>query len=109
MKKTIIIALLCFFASQESSAQVSFNPGVRGGINFAHLTKRSDYISYSNGYYTEEDSNPYPSKTDFYLGVYGALRLTKYYTLQPEIDYMRQGAKVRSTNSNIDVSYLSLS
>lgn len=107
MKKIIFAALLCFLVSIESNAQVTFNPGVRGGINFSHLTKRSDYVSYSNGYYTEEDNNPYPAKTDFYLGVYGALRLTKYYTLQPEIDYMRQGAQIKSSNSNIDVSYLS--
>lgn len=111
MKKTIIIAVLCFFASVEANAQVTFSPGIRAGVNFSHLTKGDNYDSTmynpNTGEYELKPNNPYPSKTDFYLGFYGALRLTKYYTLQPEIDYTRQGAKFRNSSATLDVSYLS--
>ncbi|HSD14719.1 MAG TPA: outer membrane beta-barrel protein, partial [Flavobacterium sp.] len=52
----------------------------------------------------------FTSKTDFYFGGYGAIKLSKYYTLQPEIVYSRQGTYFEYMNegkTKIDVSYLS--
>jgi len=45
-----------------------------------------NYVPYNNG------NIEFGTKTDFYIGFYGALKLTKYYTLQPEITYSNQGA-----------------
>ncbi|HKX85630.1 MAG TPA: outer membrane beta-barrel protein [Flavobacterium sp.] len=103
MKKSIVIAAFCLFGLFSSNAQVTFKPGLRGGLNFSHLTQ------------TDNPNEKFSTKTDFYLGFYGALNLTKVYTLQPEINYSRQGAKYEYIDNNsvrhetdIDLSYMSL-
>lgn len=112
MKKLFIVAALCFIGFTQSNAQVTFKPGLRGGINFAHFTKGDPYNTYyydSNGYYVSGTTRAdYKAKTDFYIGFFGALHLSKYYTLQPEIDYSRQGTKVGSSSVMADISYLSI-
>lgn len=112
MKKIIFIAMLTFFGITQ--AQVTFKPGLRGGLNFSHFTKGDSYNDYyydNNGNYVNASNRDnFKSKTDFYIGFYGALHLTKYYTLQPEIDYSRQGSKFTNnsnSSTNLDVSYLS--
>ena len=109
MKKIFIITLLTFFGMTQ--AQVTFKPGLRAGANFAHFTKGDDY-SYYNGTTYVNQQDKFSSKTDLYLGFYGALHLTKYYTLQPEIDYSRQGSVYKGNNGaadeKLDVSYLSI-
>lgn len=107
MKKTIIVAVLCFFGWAQSNAQVSFKPGLRAGVNFAHFTKGDTYSYYNGSGYTSTRAD-FTSKTDLYLGFYGALQLTKYYTLQPEVDYSRQGTKSGTSSETADVSYLSV-
>ena len=109
MKKQIFIAFFAILGMSQIEAQVSFKPGIRAGLNFSHFTKGD--ISYYNN-----DSNSqrreFSSVTDFYVGLYGALRLTNHYTLQPEIDYSRQGAKFEFREGNynhsntLNVSYL---
>ena len=108
--KGIVILLFVFFGIFEAQAQVSFKPGIRAGANFAHFTKGDDYYYDSN----QPENNSfidYTSKTAFYIGFYGALKLSKYYTLQPEIDYSAQGSNYKTdTNStaNLNVDYLSV-
>lgn len=112
MKKILIAAVISLFALSQAEAQVSFRPGIRGGANFAHFTKgdnESYYDYYTDSYITNR--REFSSKTDFYLGLYGALKLTKIYTLQPEIDYSRQGSTYEIPNSpdeKLEVSYLSV-
>ncbi len=113
MKKILIITALTFFGMTQ--AQVTFKPGLRGGVNFSHFTKGDDSNNYyydNNGnYVSSPNGDKFESKTDFYLGFYGALRLTKYYTLQPEVDYSRQGSVYKNNNGSneqLDVSYLSI-
>ncbi len=103
MRKTIIVAFLCFLGITQVNAQSKFRPGIRGGVNFAHLTQ------------TDNPNEKYSTRTDFYVGAFGALNLSKVYTLQPELNYSRQGAKYEFIdenniryNSEIKVSYLSL-
>lgn len=103
--KGLIVILFTFFGISQTQAQVTFKPGLRGGANFSHFTK-GDY------YYSDNISNNanYDTHTDFYIGFYGALKLSKYYTLQPEIDYSAQGSDYRSSNygsANFKVDYLS--
>ncbi|GEP49776.1 hypothetical protein FNO01nite_04480 [Flavobacterium noncentrifugens] len=100
MKKILIAAFFIAIGISQAQAQVTFKPGIRAGANFSHFTKGD---SFNNGFYYEDeyyDENQggraeFESKTDFYVGVYGALRLTRYYTLQPEINYSRQGSKFK--------------
>ncbi len=114
MKKVFIIAFLCFLGAAQ--AQVTFKPGIRAGLNFAHFTKGDGYSSYYYGYDPVQDNTlvDYKSKTDFNAGFYGALHLTKYYTLQPEINYSRQGSNIeyydgtRLTKTKVDLGYLSV-
>jgi hypothetical protein len=108
--KGLLVLLFLFFGLGQVKAQVTFKPGLRGGANFSHFTKGSNY--YADPY--DEPSNvnsnvQYETKTDFYLGFYGAIKLAKHYTLQPEIDYSSQGSKYRTATSNVDlnVDYLS--
>ena len=106
MKKYFVIALLAFIGITH--AQVTFKPGMRAGANFSHFSKGNDeYVNDVNN----TNRRSFSSKSDFYIGFYGALHLTKYYTLQPEIDYSRQGAFFKANDQpeiKLDVSYLSV-
>ncbi len=102
MKKSLYLLAIIFGCITFSNAQVSFKPGFRGGLNISHFSKGNDSY-YDDGYTNERD---FSSKTDFYIGFFGDLKLTKYYSLQPEINYSRQGSKIESTD--LEVSYLSV-
>jgi len=131
--KGIFVAALSFFAFSQTAAQVTFKPGIRAGANFSHFTKDDYQNNYYTTFYTDEFGNLIPvnnanradfsTKTDFYVGFYGALRLTKHYTLQPEITYSNQGSSYKGTtlypyngynpvpvnvSHKINVSYLSV-
>ena len=101
MRKITVIAFFLF--ASIMSAQVTFKPGLRAGASFSNFSNtRSDY------------------KTDFYIGGFGEIKLTKFYTLQPEITYSQQGADnvktiIRYNNGqdviesrNLEIDYLSL-
>lgn len=115
MKNVFIIAFFALFGITQIQAQVSFKPGIRGGLNFTHFT--TDHYN-NDGYYDvygnyiNSGSPDFNSKTDFYLGFFGALKLSKYYTLQPGIDYSNQGTTYKTLNyssTKLNVSYLSIS
>lgn len=72
MKK--IITFIFLFTIFTSQAQVTFKPGVRGGLGLSTLGFKGDF------------------KPDFYLGAFGQIQFNKRYSLQPEINYSRQGA-----------------
>lgn len=74
--KILVIIALVFFAFTKVQSQVTFKPGIQAGVNISKITN------------TDLDS-----KTDFYIGGFGALKLGRVYTLQPEITYSRQGGK----------------
>lgn len=122
MKKITTAALLLFGLSFVQ-AQVTFRPGIRAGVNFSHLTesddnRRIEYDPETNLNYRE--GTQFDSQTSFYVGLYGALQLTRFYTLQPELNYTRQGAEAKildyntfthaytTYRQNIELSYLSI-
>lgn len=113
MKK--LIALLIILISCFSFAQVTFNPGIRAGANFSHFTNREsrsiyywDY--YGDDFYPVEDINmDFKTKTDFYIGLFGNIRFAKFYALQPEINYSRQGSKLNTNINNWDGQTLTAS
>ncbi|WP_027387018.1 outer membrane beta-barrel protein [Chryseobacterium gregarium] len=110
MKK--IISLLTIIISGLSFAQVTFNPGIRTGANFSHFTNQEDYAYYwaDNSYYPEASVNmDFKTKTDFYIGLFGNIRFAKFYALQPEINYSRQGTKLETNVNNWDGRMLTAS
>ncbi len=99
MKKLSL--LLVLLISSVSFAQVTFNPGIRAGANFSHFTNDESYSYYwgDNYYDTNTVNMNFKTKTDFYIGLFGNIRFAKFYALQPEINYSRQGTKL-DTNIN---------
>ena len=75
MKKTIALLVMCLSGFFAAHAQVKFKPGIRAGVNVAQITQTD-----------------FDSKTDFYVGGFGAIKFTRFYTLQPEINYSCQGS-----------------
>ena len=74
--KNLAIIALVFFAFVSTQAQVTFRPGINAGVNISKIT-----------------DTDLGNKTDFYIGAFGALKLGRVYTLQPELTYSRQGGK----------------
>lgn len=78
IKKILLVTCLALGIAFSSYAQKKrwFTPGIRGGVNLSTLTSiESDY------------------KTDFYIGVQLPVHLAKFYSIQPELNYTRQGAR----------------
>ncbi|CAI2766098.1 PorT family protein [Flavobacterium collinsii] len=102
-KRNLVIIVLALFTLTSVQAQVTFKPGLRAGASFSTFSNtRSDY------------------RTDFYIGGFGEIKLTKIYTLQPEITYSKQGASNVKTyinynngndvvqTKNLEIDYLSI-
>lgn len=86
MKKSIFVTIVMLFGIYEMNAQVTFKPGMRGGLNLTSITQsRGDF------------------KPTFYIGALGEIKLTKRYAVQPEIIYSSQGAN-NITIENYDYS-----
>lgn len=104
MKNGVLLTFFAFFTLLQVQSQTIFRPGIKGGVNFSHFTQ------------TDNSNEKFSGKQDFYVGVFGALRATKVYTLQPELTYTRQGAEREYIDNfdglrkseTLDVSYLSL-
>lgn len=99
MKKVTLIAFVLFIGLITSRAQVKVNPGLRGGFNFSTLTNIDDNST----------------KTDFYLGGLVDIKFNRYFSLQPEITYSRQGDKGKeyfnngtSRDINYELNYVTL-
>lgn len=98
MRKFIVIAFILFIGI-NAQAQVRVSPGIRGGLNVSTLTNI-------------DDNN---SKTDFYVGGLVNIRFNKFFSLQPEITYSRQGDEGREyfndgsyRNINYELNYITL-
>lgn len=108
MKKLTVIAFILFIGVIRSQAQVTVSPGFRGGLNISDLSNMPGNTS---------------SKSDFYIGGLVAIKFNKYFTLQPELNYSRQGTDFRfsslafenpgdpnfySRNTKAEINYLTL-
>lgn len=96
MRKFAVIAFVLFIGIQ-AEAQVKVSPGLRGGLNVSTLTNIDDNSS----------------KTDFYVGGLIDIKFNKFFTLQPEITYSRQGDEGREyfdngsyRNINYELNYV---
>lgn len=111
--KKIILLTICMLSFTAVSAQVTFKPGARGGVNISHFSKGDD------AYYSDfsDSRRDFNSTTNFYIGLYGELKLSKFYSLQPEINYTRQGSEYKyydeesmsKRSEKLEISYLSIS
>ena len=120
MKKALYLLAIILGGITIGNAQVSFKPGIRGGLNFSHFSNANNGYYYGDPYYSNGNGvTDYGAKTDFYVGFFGDLKLTKYYSLQPELNYSRQGSTSTTTyydsNNNLvrneldyELSYLSV-
>ncbi len=79
MRKITLIAFVLFIGLATSQAQVKVSPGIRGGLNISTLTNIDDNSS----------------KTDFYVGGLVNIKFNKFFSVQPEINYSRQGDEGR--------------
>ncbi|MBF6607542.1 MAG: PorT family protein [Flavobacterium sp.] len=78
MKKIFLCFLIIGFSA---NAQMVVKPGLRTGLNMTSISNvDADF------------------RTDFYVGGFVALDFKSIYTLQPELTYSRQGAKVQYTS-----------
>ncbi|MEG0917463.1 MAG: outer membrane beta-barrel protein [Myroides sp.] len=103
MKKVIMLLAVCAFGS--ANAQVSLKPGVKAGYSASTVTGMG-------GEY----------RNNFYLGLYGNLKLTRIYNMQFEMMYLRQGVDniqsyryddntyqyVKGRQGSVPLDYLSL-
>ncbi|WP_329806440.1 porin family protein [Flavobacterium facile] len=116
MKKALYLFAIILGGITIGNAQVTFKPGIRGGLNMSHFSKGND-ANYYSSYYGNNGNRGFESesKTSLYVGFFGDLKLTKYYSLQPELNYSRQGSSVFNYDNNgakyttdYDLSYLSV-
>lgn len=96
MRKFVVLAFIILIGIQ-AEAQVKVSPGLRGGLNVSTLTNIDDNSS----------------KTDFYVGGLVDIKFNKFFSLQPEITYSRQGDEGREyfdngsyRNINYELNYI---
>jgi len=99
MKRYVAIIVFACCFSVNAQTQITIKPGIRAGANFSN--------------FTDSDLD---FRASFYVGGFAAIKLTRFYTLQPEINYTQQGAKATFSNpeltdhapEKIEFNYLSL-
>lgn len=86
MKKNILNIILIFTCAIAFS-QVKIQPGIKSGLNISNLSNvsRSD------------------SKTGLQGGLFLNIKLTRFYELQPEINYSNQGATIEYRSFSNDI------
>ncbi|MDO5971749.1 porin family protein [Flavivirga aquimarina] len=89
--KNLFLTLVLTIVSTMVFSQITIKPGVRAGVNFASITN--------------SNSN---DKTDFYIGAFAKIKFARFYALQPELNYTRQGTSKYFGYDDIELQYLSL-
>lgn len=86
MKKIIFSLTICLLIAAVSYAQNDISYGIKGGLNYSNLV------------YEFEDSNndflDFYAKVGFYAGGFINISLSDKFSLQPELLYSSQGAKL---------------
>ena len=104
--------LILFLLTNSVFSQVTFKPGIRGGVNFAKFTESDSgiYDWLESSMWENEEKVRTQYITDFYIGAYGTIRFSKLYALQPEINYSRQGTilKTNTEEQKSELTYVSL-
>jgi len=102
MKRLFTLLAVLILFTLGAQGQVTFKPGVRAGLNIASI-RQTDF----------------DSRADLYAGGLIEIKFSKYYIMQPEVTYSRQGATGDLTyfdpllntttnfNADIEIQYLS--
>lgn len=88
MKKIVIIALVLFSTIAGAQEKI-LRIGVKGGVNFSNLNGDIEAIDFKN-------------RSSYHLGALIELRLFENLSIQPELLYSVQGAKVESGEADLD-------
>lgn len=99
MKKAILFIGCLVLASLQLNAQSDVRWGVKGGVNFASI----------NG----DDTFDHSGKTGFHFGGFVEIPLMEKFTLQPEVLYSTQGAKISQSyvdgnDTKINLEYINI-
>jgi len=78
MRNFVVLAFVLLIGIQ-AEAQVKVSPGLRGGLNISTLSNIDDNSS----------------KTDFYVGGLVNIKFNRFFSVQPELNYSRQGDEGR--------------
>ena len=88
--KKILLVLAFVGLTTTAFSQITVSPGFRGGISIAKITN------------TESNS-----RSDFYIGGFAGIKFARFYTLQPELTYSRQGGKeIFFNGDDLEIQYL---
>ncbi|MBS1507720.1 MAG: PorT family protein [Bacteroidetes bacterium] len=87
--KVVLVACFALVAVSVSHAQVRFDIGVKGGLNFASLSASSTA------------AQNYNNRTGYHVGAYALIKIAKF-GIQPEVIFSKQGQtySIPSINSN---------
>ncbi len=93
MKKIFLLTSCAFLFSVMSFAQVRFDVGLKGGLNFASINTGSSV------------AQNYSNRTGYHVGVYAMIKITKF-AIQPEIIFSKQGQTYSlSSSSNLKSNF----
>jgi hypothetical protein len=97
----ISLLLITLFSFTILNAQVEIKPGLKGGLNIANLVNMDNFGGDSKNI------------TTFHIGGTLSFKFAKFYTLQPEILYSKQGSDVSIQGSpndkfKVELNYLSI-
>jgi hypothetical protein len=89
----IVLVPVLLFTTISTFAQVRFDLGLKGGLNFANVSASSSI------------AKNYDGRTGYHLGAYAMLKITKF-AIQPEIIFSRQGQTFSTPAlNNLDASF----
>jgi hypothetical protein len=89
----IVLVPMLLFATISTFAQVRFDLGLKGGLNFANVSASSSI------------AKNYDGRTGYHFGAYAMLKLTKI-AIQPEVIFSRQGQTFSTPSvNNLDASF----
>lgn len=88
----VLFVVGCIFMVDQSFAQVRFDLGIKGGLNFAKL----------NG--SESLSQNYSNRTGYHFGAYALFKFSKI-GIQPEVLFSKQGSKFSVNTNNFDANF----
>ena len=97
MRNFVVLAFVLLIGIQ-AEAQVKVSPGLRGGLNISTLSNIDDNSS----------------KTDFYVGGLVNIKFNRFFSVQPELNYSRQGDEGRyfengrDYSENYELNYITL-
>lgn len=97
MRKLIAVALFlttALFYAQERPVSL----GIKGGVNFANIDGDVNSVDFS-------------TRSSYHVGLLAQFRLSETFSIQPEVLYSVQGAKVESdalTMEDLDLKYITV-